>query len=173
MVIRMMAINFEPLVKKKQAITDFDDSLLQSQTKGEIFTVIHEYHQLLRKGGLKVAPAKTHFLREVKFLGHVIPQDGVQAVVKRVQDLKKLKSPECKRDLRKVLGCLGFYSCYIKNLHVDSQPFFELIKDTTPFEWTEQHEALFNQIKERISEVQVLQFPQLNILFIITLTLQM
>ena len=51
----------------------------------------------------------------------------------------------------KVLGRLGFYSCYIKNLHVDSQPFNELINDTTPFKWTKQHEAHSNQIKERIS----------------------
>ena len=157
---RMMAINFEPLVKKKQAITYLDDSLLQSQTKGEMFRIIHEYHQLLRKGGLKAAPDKTHFfLRKVKFLGHVISQDGIQPVAKRVQDLKNLKSPECKRDVMKVLGCLGFYSCYIKNLHVDSQPFYELIKDTTPFKWTEQHETLFNQIKERISEDTILAVP--------------
>ena len=92
-----------------------------------MFTIIHEYHQLLRKGGLKAAPDKTHFfLRKVKLLGHVISQDGVQPVAKRVQDLKNLKSPECKRDVMKLLGCLDFYCCYIKNLHVDSQPFYEL-----------------------------------------------
>ena len=124
-----------------------------------MFTIIHEYHQLFRKGGLKAAPGKTHFLRKIKFLGHVISQDGIQPVAKRVQDLKNLKSPECKRDVMKVLGCLGFYSCYIKNLHVDSQPFYELIKDTTPFKWTEQHETLFNQIKERISEYTILAVP--------------
>ena len=146
----MMAINFAVLVRKKQAITYLDDSLLQSQTKGEMFTIIHEYHQLLRKGGLK-APDKTHFFfRKVKFLGHTISQDGIQPVAKRVQGLKNLKSPECKRDVMKVLGCLGFYSCYIKNLHVVSQLFYELIKDTTPSKWTEQHEALFNQIKENL-----------------------
>ena len=123
----------DQLVKKKQAITYLDDSLLQSQTKGEMFTILHEFHQLLRKGGLKAAPDETHLLRKVKFLGHVISQYGIQPVAKRVQDLKNLKSPECKRNVMKVLGCSGFYSCYIKNLHVDSQPFYELIKDTTPF----------------------------------------
>ena len=163
---RMMAINFEPLVKKKQAITYLDDSLLQSQTKGETFTIIHEYHQLLRKGGLKAAPDKTHFfLRKVKVLGHVISQDGIQPVAKRVQDLKSLKSPECKGDVMKVLGCLGFYSCYIKNLHVDRQPFYELIKDNTPFKRTEQHETLFNQIKERISEDTILAVPSTEYTF--------
>ena len=146
----MIEINFEPLAKKKQAISYLNDSLLQSQTKGEMFTIIHEYHRLLGKGGLESAPDKTYFfLKKVKFLGHVISQDGIQPVAERMQDLKNLKSPECKRDVMKVLGCLGFYSCYIKSLHVDSQPFYELIKDTTPFKCTKQSEALFKQKKRK------------------------
>ena len=56
----------------------------------------------------------------------------------------------------KVLGCLEFYSCYIKNLHVDSQPFYDLIKDSTLFHWTHEHEKLFQSIKDRISEDTIL-----------------
>ena len=73
--------------------------------------------------------------------------------------MRNLKSPQSKRDVLKVLGCLGFYSCYIKNLYVDSQPFYDLIKDSTPFYWTEEHEALFNSIKERIHKDTVLAGP--------------
>ena len=158
-----MAINFEPLIKKKKAITYVDDSLLQSHNKAEMFTIIHEYHQLLRKGGLKAAPDKTRFfIRKGKLLGHVISEQGIQPVAKRVKDLQNLKSPESKRDVMKVVGCLGFYSCYIKNLHVDSQPFYELIKDTTPFKWTDQHEELFKEIKTRISEDTILAAPSIE-----------
>ena len=107
---RMMAIKFEPLIKMKKAITYLDDSLLQSHTKAEMFTIIHEYHQLLRRGGLKAAPDKTHLSLKKKFLGHVISEQGVQPVAKRVKDLQNLKSPESKRDVMKVLGCLVFYS---------------------------------------------------------------
>ena len=59
----------------------------------------------------------------------------------------------------KVIGCLGFYSCYIKNLHVDSQPFYDLIKDSIPFQWTHEHEKLFQSIKDRISEDTILAVP--------------
>ena len=83
----------------------------------------------------------------------------MQPVAKRVNDLQNLKSPESKRDVMKVLGYLGFYSCYIKNLHVDSQPFYELIKGTTPFKWTEEHEELFEEIKTRNSEDTILAVP--------------
>ena len=108
---RMMTIKFEPLIKKKKAITYLDDSVLQSHTKAEMFTIIHEYHELLRKGGLKAAPDKAlFFLRKVKFLGHVISEQGIHPVAKRVKDLQNLKSPESKRDVMKVFGCLGFYS---------------------------------------------------------------
>ena len=59
----------------------------------------------------------------------------------------------------KALGCLGFYSCYIKNLLVDSQPFYDLIKDSTYFHWTDEHERIFQSIKDRISEDTILAVP--------------
>ena len=121
---RLMTIHFDPLIKKRQAITYIDDTIMQSQTKHEMFTIINEYHTSLRKAGLKAAPDKMlfFFLKKVKFLGHVISPDGIQPIAKRVKDLKNFKSPECKRDVMKVLGCLGFFGRYIKNLYVDSQP---------------------------------------------------
>ena len=157
---RLMTIHFDPLIRKKQASTYIDDTIMQSQTRSEMFTIINEYHTLLRKAGLKVAPDKTFFfLKKVKFLGHVISPDGSQLIAKRVDAVRNLKSPQSKRDVMKVLGCLGFYSCYIKNLHVDNQPSYDLIKDSTPFHWTEEHEALFNSIKERIHKDIVLAVP--------------
>ena len=82
---RSMTIHFDPLIKKKQAITYIDDTIMQSQTRGEMFTIINEYHTLLRKAGLKAAEDKTFFfLKKVKFFGHVISPDGNQPIAKRV-----------------------------------------------------------------------------------------
>ena len=157
---RLMTIHFDPMIGKKQAITNIDDTIMQSQTRGEMFTIINEIHILLRKAGLKAAPDKTFFfLKKVKFLGHVISPDGIHSIAKRVDALLNLKSPQLKRDFMKVLGCLGFYSCYITNLHVDNQPTSDLTKDSTPFLWTEEHEKLFNSIKERIQKDTVLAVP--------------
>ena len=77
----LMTIHFGPLIKKKQAITYIDDTIMQSQNKNEMFTVINEYHTLPRKAGLKAAPDKTFFLlMKVKLLGHVISPDGFQPI---------------------------------------------------------------------------------------------
>ena len=46
---RLMTIHFDPPIRKKHAITYIDDTIMQSQTRGEMFTIINEYHTLLRK----------------------------------------------------------------------------------------------------------------------------
>ena len=89
-----MTIHFDPLIKKKQAITYIDDTILQSQNKNDMFTIINENHTLLQKAGLNAAPDnKIFFLKKVKFLAHVISPDGIKPIAKRVKDFKNLKSP--------------------------------------------------------------------------------
>ena len=75
---RLITIHFDPLIKKKQAIAYIDDTIMQSQNKTEMFTVINEYHTLLREAGLKAAPEKTFFfLKKVIFLSHVISPEKI------------------------------------------------------------------------------------------------
>ena len=130
-----------------------------------MFTVINGYHILLRKTGLKAAPDKQFFQKKVNFLGHVVSPEGIQSIAKRVKDLKNPKSLESKRYVTKGLRCLGFYSCYISNLHLDRQPFYDSIKDSTPFHWTHEHEKLFQSIKNKFSEDMILAVPSTDYSF--------
>ena len=50
---------------------------------------------------------------------------------------------------------------------MDGQPFYDLIKDSTPFQWTHEHEELFQSIKDRISEDTILAVPSTDYLFFI------
>ena len=61
----------------------------------------------------------------------------------------------------KVLGCLGFYSCYIKDLHVDSKPFYDLIRDSKilPHFIGLKSPRKFPNDKGQISEDTVLAIP--------------
>ena len=42
---------------------------------------------------------------------------------------------------------------------MDSQPFYDLIKHSTPFHWTHEHEKLFQSIRDRFSEDTILAVP--------------
>ena len=168
-----MTIHFDPLIRKKQAITHIDDTIMQSQTRKKMFTIINDYHTLLRKVGSKAAPDKTFFfLKKVKFLGHVISPDGIQPIAKPVYALRNLKSPQSKRDVLKVLGCLGLYSCYIKNLHLDSQPFYYLIKILPHSTGLKNMKNCLTPLRNDFTKIQFSHFLLLITRFIFTWTLQ-
>ena len=148
---RIMIIHFAEMLAKKQAITYIDDLILQAKTKAELWKNLESSFKRLRSSGLKAAPNKTKlFLRNFQFLGHIVPDKEIQPVAKNVQDLKSLKSSENKRNVMRILGSLGFYSIFKKNLHVDSIFFFELLRDDVPFKWTNEHEKFFRALKTEL-----------------------
>ena len=155
-----MTIQFAEMIAKKQAITYIDGVILQARNKAEMWKLLEAYFQCLTSSGLKAAPNKTKpFLRKVQFFGHIVSDKAIQPVAKKVQDLKDLNSPENRRDVMRVLGSLRFHSTFIKNLYVDSEPFYDLLKDDVPFKRTEDHEELFPNIKIRTSEETILAVP--------------
>ena len=163
---RIMTIHFAEMIIKKQAITYIDDVILQATTKAEMWKNSESYFRCLRSSGLKVAPNKTKiFLRKVQFLGHLSSDKGFQRIVKKVQDLKNLKSPENKTDVMRILGSIGFHSTFLKIFHVHSKPFYEILGDDFPFTWTNELEKLFQNIKDRISEATVSTVPNPKYLF--------
>ena len=58
----------------------------------------------------------------------------------KVKNLKTLRIPEKKRN---IVGTLWFYSMYMKNLQVDSKPFYDLLRNDTDFKWTPEPDELF------------------------------
>ena len=46
-------------------------------------------------------------------------EKGIQPVAESVKDLQNRKSPKNERDVMEVVACVGFDSCYIKNLHFE------------------------------------------------------
>ena len=157
---RIMTIHFVEMIARKQGITFIDDVILQAKTMTEMWINFESCFQCLKSSALKAAPNKTKlFLRKVQLPDHIVSDKGIRSVAKRVQDLKNLKNPEKKRDVMRVLGTLGFYSTFLKNLHVHSKPFYDLLKDDVPFKWTKDHENVFQNIEKRITEETILAVP--------------
>ena len=79
-----------PLILKKNAIIYLDDFFMQSQTKGEMFTVLEHYHKTLQNKNLKAAPDKSHFfLTRFKFSGHNIERNTITPLKLRIDAIQK------------------------------------------------------------------------------------
>jgi hypothetical protein len=157
---RMMMLIFAPMIKTKKMITYIDDVLIQAKTKQEMFDNIDEFHKLLEHSGLKADPLKTNFFQtKINFLGHSLSKDGISPLLKRVEELQKLKPPTNKLELYRYVGCWNFYNKFIRNLNLRFQPMYHLLKDDIKFEWTQQHQNIFDEIKKEISADIKLAIP--------------
>ena len=169
---RIMTIHFVEMIAKKQAITYIDDFILMQKQKQkvhvEIFRIFFPVPAIIRT---ESCPKQNQtLLRKVQFLGHIFSDKGIQPVAKKLQDLKNLKSPENKRDVMRISKSLGFYSTFKEKLQLDWKPFYQLIRDDVPFEWTKEHEKLFQNNKDRITKKLVLLYPILSTRSIFMLT---
>ena len=88
--------------------------------------------------GLKMNPLKCAFgVSAGKFLGFIIHEKGIEVDPKRVEAMKKVEAPTCKKDLQKFLGKVNFLRRFISNLSGKIDAFTPILrlKDETEFTW--------------------------------------
>src|SRR6185312_9060349 len=71
----------------------------------------------MRWYGLKMNPLKCAFgVSAGKFLGFIIHEKGIEIDHKRVEAMKKVEAPTCKKDLQKFLGKVNYLRRFISNM---------------------------------------------------------
>ena len=98
---------FRPVILKKIAITNLDDIFMQSQTKDEMFIVLEKYHQILVHENMKAALDKSHFLRRVQLLGHIIEENTITPLKSRIDAMQILQPSSNKKKILEFLGMLN------------------------------------------------------------------
>jgi len=92
----------------------------------------------MRRYGLKMNPLKCAFgVSAGKFLGFIIHEKGIEIDPKRVEAMKKVEAPTCKKDLLKFLGKVNFLRRFISNLSgkIDAFTHILRLKDEIKFTW--------------------------------------
>ena len=139
---------FRTLIEQGFALVYIDDILLLSNSKEHMFQLTEQLHLISTKHNLKLAPEKSSFmLLKVKFLGHEIGDNTIKPIRSKIAAKHKIPSPTGKNALLSFIGALNFYTKFIEKLHINFKPFYDLIHETTPWKWTEEHERLFQTLK--------------------------
>jgi hypothetical protein len=99
-------------------------------------------------------------LKEVSFLGHIIFEGGISVDPSKVKDVLSWKTPQNVSDIRSFLGLVGYYKRLIEGFSKIPKPMTELLEKGKPFEWTPRREAIFQELKKRLTTAPVLTVPE-------------
>ena len=141
-------------------VTYIDDVLVYSDTWEDHVDRVRALLERLSEASLVMNLSKCEFVQaKVQYLGYVIGQGEVAPPDAKVKAICDIVRPECRRDIRKFLGMVGYYRMFIVNFATVLAPLTDLLKKGTKFEWTEECQQAFNHLKTILCNAPVLQAP--------------
>jgi hypothetical protein len=144
----------------KFVVVFIDDILVYSKNEDEHTVHLHIVLQRLRDHRLYAKLSKCDFwLREIKFLGHTISQDGLLVDPEKVQEVMDWKPPTTVRQIRSFLGLAGYYRRFIPDFSRIAKPMTELLKKGVKYEWSQKCEDAFHTLRQHLTTAPVLAQP--------------
>ncbi|XP_072574387.1 retrovirus-related Pol polyprotein from transposon 412 isoform X2 [Paramormyrops kingsleyae] len=162
-----------------------DDLLVFAPDEESALLRLKMVFERLRSHNLKLAPKKCFFLRRsVRFLGHIVGENGVSTDHSKVESIKAMSSadlmdpdgvtPSQKR-IRSFLGMINYYQHFVPGYSTIAKPLFDLLKgerrkrtgqrDRTmgrklcAADWTPQQEQAFDHLKASLVNSMILAHP--------------
>ena len=138
-------------------ICHVDDILVSGRDKNEHDSRLHAVMKRLEAAGVTLNKEKCQFsCTKIVFLGHVIDANGISPDPHKTEAIQNMKSPRNVTELRRFMGMINQLNKFSPNIAHLSQPLRELLKATTMWLWTEQHEEALKKLKEEICSHRVL-----------------
>jgi hypothetical protein len=91
---------------------------------------------------------------QVEFLGHVISKEGIVVNPSKVASVLEWEAPKNVKQIRGFLGMAGYYIRFIEGFSKIAGPMTKLLQKNTPFVWSEECEASFQTLKEKLTTTQ-------------------
>ena len=124
----------------------------------------------LEEFGLTVRPSKVFAgFRKLEFLGHIVGEGGIHPEKSKVKKNLGVATPTTRKQVRSLLGLLGYYRRYVQNYAVITAPITDLLKGQKgkSIVWSPECAQALLQIQEILSTYPVLSLPNLRDPFIV------
>lgn len=134
-----------------------DDILCWASSIKELHEIIVKVLDRLMIFNVKVNGEKCHwFVNKVKYLGHILSEEGISANPKGIKAIIKAPEPMNVSEVRSFIGMAMYYSKFIPNLNVLLAPLYLLLKKDSKFIWSKDCKISFENCKKIISSTKVL-----------------
>ena len=93
-----------------------DDIIVFSRTPEEHIHRLRAVFEKLKAAGLKLKPSKCDFFKkEIKYLGHVVSEQGVSTDPDKIKAVTEWPQPTTVTEVRSFLGFVSYYRRFIPN----------------------------------------------------------
>ena len=146
---RAMEEIFRDQIRSGFMVVYMDDICIFSRTLDEHEKHLRSVMEECRKANIKLSKKKCEFGKEeVEFLGHLIGKYGIRPTLSKRVELKQKKEPTTIKELRSMLGFIGYYSAFVKGYAEIVEPMTKLLKDGEPFRWEEEQKNAWKKVCE-------------------------
>ena len=112
---------------------------------------------------IKLNPQKLQFkLKEVKFMGTIHTNQGMEPDPDKVAAKTQLPTPQDKSALLRFIGMVNYLSPFCANLCSEIQPLRMITQTAVPFIWSDAQDQAFNKAKQLIASAPVLAYYDLR-----------
>lgn len=145
-----------------------DDIIIATETLDEHFRLLKEVALRLKKAGLTISVEKSRFCRkQVKYLGYLLTEKGLSIDSAKLEPILNYPRPKTIRDVRRLMGLMGFYQKFIPRYSHLTAPITDLLKKSKKFKWSEDAEKALEGLKSVLTSAPVLANPDYSRPFII------
>lgn len=137
-----------------------DDLLVVSTNFVEHLQHLKILFKRLTDANININLEKTFFLQtNVKFLGHILSTNGISAHPEKIESISNFPIPKNVKQLRGFLGICNYYRKFNKTYSELTLPLVKLLRKGVPWNWTDEHNKAFNNIKKIFLDTILLKFP--------------
>ncbi|XP_028116130.1 uncharacterized protein LOC114313897 [Camellia sinensis] len=134
-----------------------DEILIYSPSEEEHDKHLRIILELLRLHKLYAKFEKCEFcLSKVKFLGHVVLEEGVTIDSSKVNFIQAWERPKNLFEIRSFLGLARYYCRFVKDFSRLTTPLTRLTRKGVKIVWNETCEKSFQELKARLTTAPVL-----------------
>ena len=159
---RLMQFVLQPLIPARCSVY-LDDVIVHGKDKADHLRNLKAVLQRLKEVGLKLQAKKCCFMqREVKFLGHIISERGVMTDPGKVTAVREWPTPKSCEEVRSFMGLASYYRRFVHNFAKIATPLCQLLQKDAKFVWTADHQAAFNELRNKLCNTPILTLPDLT-----------
>ncbi|XP_037082471.1 uncharacterized protein K02A2.6-like [Pollicipes pollicipes] len=135
-----------------------DDILVSGKDHQEHDARLRQVLDSLARSNVTINQAKSVFRQTTtEFCGHKLSSAGVVPVTSTFRAVVKAPPPTNVRELRSFLGTNGWFSRFVPGHATVVRPMADLLKKGTTFQWTQEQQLAFSNVKQLTSTSPVMQ----------------